>query len=388
MGTALLSTKWIPVLFWLLLPCSVSLSNGSYNLPREWLCPIDLPFVVEEIETALHHHSSGGHDQLSLCHLMNWICKIFNAIASLMEIPPSFKEGIVLPIYKNKGKIPSYRRTTEVSPSPSVLLKTSDYALLEHILPVLSDSNLPQLMQTAFLSQGCLMCWHYFCLLDHFQVNQRGWSCLLMFLWSRTAFDTVKYPVLLSHLKSAGISGKTWQLIRNWYTNPKSSVHVNNIISSPFNVNRGVSISPLFLLVRDPILLKLRTKSCGLSVNGLFLGALPCPTHADDIRTLLTNLADCGKQISFIHLLTSSCNLSLNANKCEAVISPSVPVNASSIRSDDIVIPIFHSARCFGGKTSDSVNCSTAEEFDPNIGKWSTIAVLRHSRIYPNAIVV
>lgn len=76
------------------------------------------------------------------------------------------------------------------------------------------------------------------------------------------SLDTVEYPVLLSHLKSAGISGKTWQLIRNWYANPKSSVHVNNIISSPFNVNRGVSISPLFLLVMDPILLKLRTKSC------------------------------------------------------------------------------------------------------------------------------
>ena len=41
-----------------------------------------------------------------------------------------------------------------------------------------------------------------------------------------------------------------------------------------------------------------------------------------------------------------------------------------------------------GGETSDSVNCGTAETFDPNIGKWSIIAVLRHSRIYPNAIVM
>jgi len=82
---------------------------------------LDLPFVVEEIETAFHHHSSGSHDQLSPSHLSysgplfkNWICKIFNAIVSLEEIPPSFRDGIVLPTYKNKGKIPSYRRTTEV----------------------------------------------------------------------------------------------------------------------------------------------------------------------------------------------------------------------------------------------------------------------------------
>ena len=34
--------------------------------------------------------------------------------------------------------------------------------------------------------------------------------------------------------------------------------------------------------------------SCGFSVNGLFLGAL---SHADDIRTLSTNLSDCKQQI-------------------------------------------------------------------------------------------
>ena len=80
-------------------------------------------------------------------------------------------------------------------------------------------------------------------------------------------------------------------------------------------------------------------KSYGLSVNGLFLGAL---SHADDIRTLSTNLADCKKQISSIHSLISSCNVTFNANKCKAVISPSIPGNASSIRSDNIEIPISH----------------------------------------------
>jgi len=36
------------------------------------------------------------------------------------------------------------------------------------------------------------------------------------------SLDTVEYPVLHSHLKSAGISGKTWQLIRNWKQIPSS----------------------------------------------------------------------------------------------------------------------------------------------------------------------
>jgi len=112
------------------------LSESQYSLDSS--CHAQSLFQMEAttyqesdfvLETALHHHSSGGHDQLSPSHLSysgplfkNWICKNFNAIVSLEEIPPSFKEGIVLPTYKNKGKIPSYRRTKEVSPSPSVLL--------------------------------------------------------------------------------------------------------------------------------------------------------------------------------------------------------------------------------------------------------------------------
>ena len=71
---------------------------------------------------------------------------------------------------------------------------------------------------------------------------------------------------------------------------------------SLFAIHRGVRqgsvLSPvLFLLVMDPILLELQSKSCGLSINGLCLGAL---SHADYIRTLSTNLADCKQQITAV----------------------------------------------------------------------------------------
>jgi len=103
-----------------------------------------------------------------------------------------------------------------------------------------------------------------------------------------SAFDTVEYPVLLSHLKSAGVTGKAWRLIKQWYTNPMSSVRVCSTVSSQFHIQRGVRqgsvLSPvLFLLVMDPILLELQSKSNSLNISSLFLGAL---SHADDIRTL------------------------------------------------------------------------------------------------------
>lgn len=141
-----------------------------------------------------------------------------------------------------------------------------------------------------------------------------------------SAFDSVEYPVLLSHLKNAGVTGKAWRLIKQWYTNPMSSVRVCSTVSSQFHIRHGVRqgsvLSPvLFLLVMDPILLELQSRSNGLNINGIFLGDL---SYADDIRTLSTNLTDCRAQISSVSSFATQRGLALSTEKCEAIISPSV----------------------------------------------------------------
>ena len=130
-------------------------------------------------------------------------------------------------------------------------------------------------------------------------------------------------------------------------------------------VRQGSVLSPvLFLLVMDPILLELQTKSCGLNINGLFLGAL---SHADDIRTLSTNVADCKHQISSVSTFATSRSLTLSTERCEAVISPSIPTNRSANKVDSIEIPISNSARCLGAWWSTSL--SSAKWIEVNIKK-------------------
>ena len=102
-------------------------------------------------------------------------------------------------------------------------------------------------------------------------------------------------------------------------------------------VCQGSVPSPiLFLLVMDPLLIQLKPMSCGLNISGLDVGAF---AHADDIRSLTTNLSDCQKQISIV----KSNGFLLNAEECEAVISPSTPSTPSSLTSistDEVTIPI------------------------------------------------
>ena len=357
---------------------------------------LDSSFEVEEVESAIRHlkkNSSGGHDHLSPSHLLysgplfkNWICQVFNSILSLEDIPSTFKEGIILPIYKGKGKDPllqgSYRGITLTS----VLSKTFEFVLLDRILPLISDSNIPQLTQTAYqkgvsCSEAIFACQETIAKLT--REGDHVYSC---FYDLASAFDTVEYAVLLSHLKNAGITGKAWRLTKQWYNNPKSSVRVNGNLSPSFTLHRGVRqgsvLSPvLFLFVIDPILLELKSKSCGLSINGLFLGAL---SHADNIRTLSTNLTDCKQQIISVHSFATSRSLVLNTKKCEAVISPSLPGNISSIVANNIDIPISHSAKCLGAWWSTSL--SSKKWIEENIRKARGAFFARGSGLFHGSL--
>ena len=241
---------------------------------------------------------------------------------------------------------------------------------------MISDSNIPQLTQTAYqkgvsCSEAIFTCQEAIAKLTW--EGDHVYSC---FYDLASAFDSVEYPVLLSHLKSAGVTGKTWRLIKQWYDNPRSYVRVGGNTSSPFSIHRGVRqgsvLSPvLFLLVMDPVLLELQSQSCGLTISGLFLGAL---SHTDDIH-----LTDCKHQISTVNAFATTRGLVLSAEKCEAVVSPSVPTNRTSIRANDVEIPISQSARCLGAWWSSH---SSSKWIDNNIKKGRGAFFSRGSGIF------
>ena len=141
----------------------------------------------------------------------------------------------------------------------SVIAKSFEFLLLDQLLPILNDNNLPQLTQTAY--QRGISCSDaiFSCQEVISKLIREGDSVYSCFYDLASAFDTVEYPILLEHLKNAGISGITWRLIKDWYSNVQSSVRVGVFTSTPFQINRGVRqgsvLSPvLFLLVMDPLL--------------------------------------------------------------------------------------------------------------------------------------
>ena len=55
-----------------------------------------------------------------------------------------------------------------------------------------------------------------------------------------SAFDTVEFCVLLEELFHAGMKGKYWRLIQQWYCDLMSQAKLDNLLSKPFNISRGI----------------------------------------------------------------------------------------------------------------------------------------------------
>ena len=139
-----------------------------------------------------------------------------------------------------------------------------------------------------------------------------------------SAFDTVEFCVLLQSLFHAGIKGKCWRLLHDWYCNLTSQVKLGSYMSEPFAICRGIHqgsiLSPmLFNLVMDPLLSEMRSKSLGIIINGLFLGAF---AHADDLRTM-ASIEDTSKQALFVNYFTRCRGLRLCLEKC-TLLPPSI----------------------------------------------------------------
>ena len=90
---------------------------------------LDSEFSVEEILYAINCLKKGracGPDGVSPEHLrfsgpvfQNWLCQIYNHICQLEQIPKCFKHGIIVPVFKGKGRDPllkkNYRGVTLTS---------------------------------------------------------------------------------------------------------------------------------------------------------------------------------------------------------------------------------------------------------------------------------
>ena len=80
-------------------------------------------------------------------------------------------------------------------------------------------------------------------------------------------------------------------------------------------VRQGSVLSPmLFLMVMDSLLKDLAIEMAGISIEGMYAGSL---CHADDLRSVTSNLQSLEKQAEIVKSFTERNSLTLNESKLE-----------------------------------------------------------------------
>ena len=223
---------------------------------------LNCPITEDEIKKAianLKNGKSAGDDRIlneylktSIDKLMPIYLKLFNIILDTGIIPENWCNGIIIPIFKNKGSKQdpeSYRGITLNSCFSKVFS-----SILNSRLNKYSDSiNLISKAQAGF-RRGFSTIDNIFVLFALISIYfSFGKKLYCTFIDFKSAFDTVWRAGLWQKLQKSGVKGKVFTVILNMYQNVKSYVKLGHDCSEYFScdigVKQGENLSPFLFSI-------------------------------------------------------------------------------------------------------------------------------------------
>ena len=251
--------------------------NVSEHTPDDYDCTeLNDEITLQEITKAINklkRNKASGVDQVENDYIIDSVdilapvyVEFFNLVLTTGTLPELWLNGIIKPIYKNKGnsKDPNnYRPITILS----CLGKLFTRILNTRLSNFLDKNSILSAAQAGFrkhfMTADNIFVLH---ILTHFlKLSKRKLYCA--FIDFSKAFDTVWRVGLWTKLQKSGVKGKILTLIINMYNNIKSQVQVNNTFSDYFpcltGVRQGENLSPLlFSIFLNDLEPHLMSKDC------------------------------------------------------------------------------------------------------------------------------
>ena len=255
--------------------------------------------------------------------------KLFNSVLDTGFLPVSWLNGIIIPIYKNKGDknlASNYRPITILS----CLGKLFTSVLNARLMHYLESNNILQQNQAGF-RKGYSCHDHIFTLHSIIDIlRQKKKKIFCAFIDFAAAFDKVDRVCLWQKLLLNDINGKVFQVIYNMYSNIKSCISSNGTLSSYFKcetgVRQGENLSPaLFAIFLNDMQSYIETHG-GRGVNLVTSEdstawlKLLLLLYADDTIIVSDNESDFQKCLDAFNDYCLEWHLNVNVNKTKIVI--------------------------------------------------------------------
>lgn len=191
------------------------------------------------------------------------ISLIFNICISKGEFPNSFKESIVIPIFKNgdKNKCSNYRPISLTL----TISKLFEKCLKLRILQFLEKHNFFHKHQFGFRNNMSTYNALYETTKFIYDNIDNKQNVLGIFLDIKKAFDSVDHDILLNKLYLCGIRGIAHNLISSYLKGRVQRVKIDNELSDLTNINysipQGTVLGPLLFIIYINGLLNICTQS-------------------------------------------------------------------------------------------------------------------------------
>lgn len=241
------------------------------------------------IDGLVYEHFKYGHSMLFV-HLAS----LFNMVITTGQIPPAWKRGIIITLYKGNGKSKedpnSYRGLTLLP----VIFKNFEMLLSNRIDPVINSDKFPCKQQSAYQKGLCSLCTS-FNLQECINYNLENDQCIhVAFLDSSKAFDTVWHAGLLVKLHDLGLKSKVWELLKNIYTDVQSCILFKGVYSRWITMERGILqgsalSAKMYLVFINGLLEDIEKSGRGSLIIDIRVNI---PTQADDICILSPTYTD------------------------------------------------------------------------------------------------
>ena len=329
---------------------------------------LNSPITAEEISKCilnLKNSKAPGSDQIvneyikySKNQLLPLYVRLFNIVLNTGVIPEQWTEGMIKPIYKNKGDTlnpENYRPITLLS----CLGKLFTAVLNERLNVFLADNNILLENQAGFRK-------HY-STTDHIFVLQSLFELLKLqkkklycaFIDFSKAFDSVWRIGLWQKLLHNEINGKFFRVIYNLYQNIKSCISLKESNSSFFEscigLRQGENLSPvLFSIFLNDLENYLQSNNTAgvefefLNEDIYFYIKFVVLLYADDTVLLCDSPDDLQKCLNDFIAYCRIWKLNINYDKTKIVIFGSRKIDKHVFKMDNNIIEIVKSYKYLG----------------------------------------
>ena len=249
------------------------------------------------------------------------ILKLFNSILQNIWISKEWLISIIFPIYKKGAKDDpnNYRGIALMSCIGKLFLTIINNRLYKFTMEknILSSSQLgfvkgnrtsdPHIILNNMVQKYC------------HKKKKKLYGCFVDF---SKAFDSVPRDILLNKLKSCGINGKIYEIIKTLYCEDFACVKIGNNCSEPFKTNIGVRqgcvLSPLLfnIFLSD---IQEKFDKCVDNVK-LDTEEISCLIWADDILIISESKNGLQSKLNELQLYCKEKKLAVNIDKTKAMI--------------------------------------------------------------------